>query len=285
MTIRRIPIDPRLEREYNVRKLRDDFDQVFESWIVRSAAFRKAADAALGCSYDAGEKDKLDLFRCGTVNAPLLMFIHGGYWQRGDRSAYSFAAESFVHNGVDVAVFGYELCPAATMSGIVRKTQQAIIWLWENGRQYGVSPERINVTGFSAGGHLTAMMLATDWLSLNEKVPKDLVRTGCPLSGLYQLVPLLKTTIADALGIDESAAMRLSPHFLAPPAAVPTLVVIGAAETREFHWQTDEFCAKWKTYCPALEKYIEPGVDHFDLINRLASVDSTVFRKVRSLLK
>ena len=100
---REFPIDPDLEQGYNVRLLRDDFQQLFESWTARSSVFRANADAQLDCAYDDGPRDKLDLFRCGELSAPLLVFIHGGYWQRGDKSVFSFIAEPFVVRGVDVA--------------------------------------------------------------------------------------------------------------------------------------------------------------------------------------
>ena len=121
---RSIPIDPILEKGYNVRLLVDDFDGLIEKWSNWSEVFRSNADSALNCQYGNGEKDKLDIFRCGKPNAPLFIFIHGGYWQRGDKSVYSFVAQSFVNSGIDVALIGYQLCPGASMTNIIEKSER-----------------------------------------------------------------------------------------------------------------------------------------------------------------
>ena len=105
---RTIPIDHILEAGYNVRLLVEDFDGLINTWSARSEKFRSTVDSSLNCQYDEGEKNKLDLFRCGKPNAPLYVFVHGGYWQRGDKSVYSFIAESFVKSGIDVALIGYQ---------------------------------------------------------------------------------------------------------------------------------------------------------------------------------
>ena len=129
---RTIPIDPILEKGYNVRLLVDDFDGLINTWFQRSEQFRSKIDNSLNCKYDEGEKNKLDIFRCGKPNAPLYVFVHGGYWQRGDKSVYSFVAESFVKSGIDVALIGYQLCPESSMTGIVNQIRTALIWLWRN---------------------------------------------------------------------------------------------------------------------------------------------------------
>ena len=281
---RTIPVDPILEKGYNVRLLVDDFDGLISRWSDRSEKFRQNVDSSLNCQYGDGEKDKLDIFRCGEANAPLFIFIHGGYWQRGDKSVYSFVAESFINSGIDVALIGYQLCPVASMTNIVEKIQEAIIWIWHNAENYSISKNRINVSGHSAGGHITGMILATDWQQISSDLPTDLVKTGIPISGLYQLEPLRKTTIADALGLDDVESMALSPHFFEPITTAPILVTLGGAETPEFHWQTDQFVEKWKLHDISLDYHAEPDVDHFGVVERLASKDSQIFKKISDWL-
>ena len=110
------------------------------------------------------------------------------------------------------------------------------------------------------------------------------MKTGIPISGLYQLEPLRKTTIADALGLDDAESMALSPHFFEPITTAPILVTLGGAETPEFHWQTDQFVEKWKLNDAPLEDHAEPDVDHFGVIERLASKDSQIFKKISDWL-
>jgi arylformamidase len=282
---REIPVDPELEKGYNLRLLRDDFQQLYESWATRSETFRDNADAQIDCAYDDGPRDKLDLFRCGERGAPLLVFIHGGYWQRGEKAVFSFIAGPFVERGIDVALIGYQLCPAIDMSSLASQIQKAIIWLWRNALQCGISADRINVCGHSAGGHLTGMMLATQWNQLGDDLPHNLVKAAIPMSGLYQLQPLRQTTINDALGMDASIAHDNSPYFLKPATDAPILVTIGGGESAELHWQTHQFVEKWSRYQVPIETHVEADVDHIDLVNRLARGDSEIFNKVHAWLR
>ena len=282
---RAFPIDPELEKGYNVRLLRDDFQQLYEDWTTRSSEFRNNASGRLELAYDNGSRDKLDLFHSGNTGAALLVFIHGGYWQRGDKSVFSFIAEPFVERGVDVALIGYQLCPDADMNSMVEQIRKAIIWLWRNAPDLGISADRINLCGHSAGGHLTAMMLTTRWRKLGGDLPDDLVKTGIPMSGLYQLEPLRHTTISDALGMDASVAHSNSPHFLKPATNAPVLLTIGGDESTQLHWQTDQFIQQWDHYQVPIARHVEADVDHFDLVNRLARSDSELFKKARAWLK
>ena len=281
---RTIPIDPTLEKGYNVRLLVDDFDALIEKWSKWSEDFRANVDYSLNCQYSSGEKDKLDIFRCGKPNAPLFIFIHGGYWQRGDKSVYSFVAESFVSSGIDVALIGYQLCPGTSMTNIVDKIREAIVWIWNNASDYSISRHRINVSGHSAGGHITGMVLATDWSTISNNLPKDIVKTGIPISGLYQLDPIRETTIADALGLNDEESLALSPHFYQPQTEAPILVTLGGGETPEFHWQTNKFLKRWKNFKAPLDYFAEPDVDHFGVVEMLANSESQIFIKVKSFI-
>ena len=277
-------IDPKLEKGYNLRLLRDDIEPLFEDWSERSMTFQASADARFDCAYDAGSRDRLDLFRCGEKEAPLFVFIHGGYWQRGDKSTYSFIAKPFVDRGVDVAIIGYQLCPATDIGSIVAQVRKAIIWLWRNAVQLGISANRINVCGHSAGGHLTGMMLTTKWSQLADDIPENLVKSGIPISGLYQLEPLRHTTINDALGMDASVAHNNSPYLQQPATRAPVLVVIGSAESAQLHWQMDQLVTRWSRPQLMIDTHIEADVDHFDVVNRLAQSDSEIFKLVHDRL-
>ena len=281
---RTIPINQALEKGYNVRLLVDDFDALIEKWSNWSEDFRANVDSSLDCQYGNGEKDKLDIFRSGKPNAPLFIFVHGGYWQRGDKSIYSFVADSFVNSGIDVALIGYQLCPGASMTNIVDKIREAIVWIWNNASDYSISRHRINVSGHSAGGHITGMVLATDWSTISNNLPKDIVKTGIPISGLYQLDPIRETTIADALGLNDEESLALSPHFYQPQTESPILVTLGGGETPEFHWQTNKFLKRWKNFKAPLDYFAEPDVDHFGVVERLANSESQIFIKVKNFI-
>ena len=173
-----------LEREYNlIAKRGPDFPQLIEAWLARCAAHREACGAKVDIPYGEGERERLDLFSGGDSNGPLLVYIHGGYWQRGDKNMYSFVTESFIKHGVAVAVLNYNLTPSVRMGQIPPQIRKAVAFLWRSGADLGYSRDKIFVMGHSAGGHLTAMMMATDWSSVDSDMPVDVVKGGVPISG------------------------------------------------------------------------------------------------------
>ena len=213
------------------------------------------------------------------------MFIHGGYWQRGDKSAYSFVAQPFVETGVNVVLLGYPLCPDATISEILVSIQRGILWVWRNAESHGLSSERINLAGHSAGGHLTAMAVTTNWADLDTDAPDDIIKTGIPISGLYELEPLRATSISEPLNLDDDETQSMSPCLRAPRGNIPLLAIVGGAETDQFHQQTDQFLDLWGSHDITLGKHTEPEVDHIDIVNRLADSHSEIFNYVLRWLK
>lgn len=272
--------DPELEAQYNNVARRPDVDDLLQNWIDRSAAWREYADALLDQAYGEHERERVDLFRSGRSDAPLLVYIHGGYWQRGDKSMYSFVAQAFNAAGIDVAVVGYPLCPEVSMSALTDSIRRALAWLYRSAGKLGINRERINLSGHSAGGHLTAMGLVTNWPLLAGDLPANLLKSGIALSGLFRLQPLLPTSISTALHLTEAEITQLSPVFAPAPATIPTLVVVGGAESEQFFVQADDLVRAWSNDMRQIERYDEPGVDHFDLVNRLADPASELFRRV-----
>ena len=200
-----------LEAEYNNRKRVPAHAEHAARWQAASAAYRQAAKGAeLDLAYGPSERNRYDLFRAGDPKAPLVVYIHGGYWQRGDRKDYSFLAKELNAAGIDVALPSYTLCPAASVMDIIGELRACLIAIW---RKTGKHPV---VTGHSAGGHLTGAMVATDWSKVAD-APADLVRAGVPISGVFELEPLIPTSINDLVGLDAAAARAASPLLWPPP--------------------------------------------------------------------
>jgi arylformamidase len=278
-------IDPELEYDYNNMARRPDAPELLQGLAERSAAYRQRADAALDCRYGDGERERLDLFRCGARNAPLFVYIHGGYWQRGDKSMYSYLAEPFNAAGIDVAIVGYPLCPQVSMTQIVASIRSALAWLWRNAGELGVDGGRINLCGHSAGGHLTAMALATRWPDLGDDLPADLLKSTIPISGLYRLEPLLATTISHLLQLTPEEVETLSPVNLAASGNAKMLIVVGGGETPAFFSQADDLVAAWSRPGLAIERHDDPGADHFDVAVNLGDPKSALFRRVLDWLR
>ena len=273
-------IDEKLEKNYVIGKLRHDLAELMQSWAERSASYRNAADAVLDQPYGDDPREKIDIFHCGAEDAPLLIYVHGGYWQRGDKSIYSFIAKSFVEQAVDVAIVGYPLCPQVSLTGLVDTVRKAIVFLFNNAGSLKIDRDRFNICGNSAGGHLVAMMMATHWFEIDSSLPNDLIKFGAPISGLYDLEPLRYTTLNDAVRLDAEEAKNNSPLLLKPVSNAPILAAVGEAETGVFFTQMDGLIQSWQSKECVIEQHVEDNADHFDVIECLGDSASELFQNI-----
>ena len=275
------------DAQYNLRSGRPDYEQtVMPGWIAGSEAARDTLQCHLDTRYGEGDKQLLDVFSCGDPSAPTLIYVHGGYWQRGDKSVYSFLASPFVASGVNVVVIGYDLCPAVTITQISQEAREALTYIWRNADDLGLNRDRLTVMGHSAGGHITQMMMATDWTKMGAELPADLVKAGIPISPLSYLEPVrLTEALNTGIRMTAEEAERESPMTNHPPATnAPQLVVVGGAETAEFHRQAQMYVDKYGSDARTIGLYVVPDVDHFDELNVLADPNSAFFIKVRDVV-
>jgi len=270
------------DAEYNLRAGRPDYEvTVIPGWIENSEKARDNLDCSLDIRYGTGDRQKLDVFRCDDPAAPTLVYFHGGYWQRGDKSIYSFIAAPFVQVGISVIVVGYDLCPDVTITRISEEAREAMAYIWAHGEALGINRDRITVMGHSAGGHITQMMMATDWSAFCDGLPADLIKAGMPVSPLSYLEPVRLTEALNAgIRMDAAEAEAESPMTNHPPATdAPQLVVVGGAETSEFHRQARMYAEAYQTETRDIGLYIVPDVDHFDELNVLVDPNSPFFKK------
>ena len=263
-------IDAHLEAQYNARAAVPEHVEIQADWQRRSERLRATRDCKLDLAYGDGERHKLDLFTTDAGNGPLQMFLHGGYWQRGDRRANHFVAEGLCANGVNVAMVGYDLCPSVTLDDIVGQVRAALAWLWRNAERLGFDADRIQVCGHSAGGHLTAMLMATHWPDQGADLPAHLIHSGLAISGLYELDPLRHTSLNEALAMDAETAGRNSPALLPATGSAPLIAAVGGLESAEFHRQAATLAQRWRDRSGAVEVLEVPGTNHFTILERLA---------------
>lgn len=267
------------EAEYNNRVRVAEYRDIVARWQATSAADRRTARADLDRPYGSGERQRYDLFHSGERAAPLIVFIHGGYWQLGGRQDTAFVARALTAAGIDVAVPSYSLCPAVSVMQIVDELRRCLAALWT------ATEKRPVVVGHSAGGHLTAAMLASDWRKL-PGVPDDLVRAGCAISGVFELAPLIPTSINTATRLDPTTAAEASPLRWPPPPRGRTLVAaVGGDESGEFHRQSRTMTEVWAKAGVETEYLSIPGTNHFTIVDELTKPDSALFGRVVSLAR
>lgn len=264
------------QAEYDNRARVPEHPGIITHWARDSAGFRASwPEAELDLAYGPGERERLDLFRPGPGGGwPLALFIHGGYWQALDRLFFGHVARGLLDHGVAVAIPSYDLCPAVPLARIVEQVREAAAFLHR--RRLGA--RRMLAMGHSAGGHLTAMLMATDWRALDPALPPDLVPAGLPISGVFELEPLLPTTIAAPLRLTPEEARRLSPRLLPPPAGAALHAVVGAAESGEFLRQTRDFATAWGGSWEAV-----PGANHFTVLNVLTDPASPLVARAAAM--
>lgn len=282
--------DPQwLDVQYNNRARVPDFAAHLAHWIDQSARARQAPGCVLDIAYGKSAGEKLDIFPAAArkkngKGAPVLVFIHGGWWRSLDKSDHSFVAPSFMANDVCVVVPNYDLCPAVTIPEITMQMVRALAWTFRNIEKHGGDPSRITVAGHSAGGHLSAMMLACDWPAYARDLPSNLVKNALSISGLHDLAPLPHTpAMKDSLRLTPKDVSRASPALLPAPKAGSLYAVVGGDESEEFLRQNVVIQQAWgKRAVPVCEEL--PGLNHFSVLQTLAEPDQRAHQLALKLL-
>lgn len=264
------------EIQYNNRARVPEHPQIFAGWIEDAAAFRLEAPPTT-LPYGESERRRIDLFTPAEPRGrATLMFIHGGYWQSLDRPYFSHLARGALAHGVSVAIPGYDLCPQVSVADIVEQMRAACRVLAGLGRP-------LVVAGHSAGGHLAACMLATDWHALEPDLPPALVASAYSISGLFDLRPLVDTSVNAALGLDAESARAASPLFMRTPAGLKLDAVVGGDESEEYLRQSRTIVDEWGARGVEARYEAIPGRNHFDVVAPLADPHSAMTRRLVDL--
>ncbi len=262
-----------LDEQYNNRARFPDFTRHFEAWGDWSRKTRTQLPRYLDLPFGTSESERLDIFPAEKPGAPLYLFIHGGYWYSLDKSDYSYVAEGLRPHGVATAVNNFGLAPAHDMDEIVRQNRAALAWLYRNAEDYGYDRDRIYAAGHSAGGHLAAMLLATDWLAWGSDLPTDLVKGACAIGGIFDLEPIRLSFLNEKLHLTKGQVARHSPLSQSYKRKAPLLLIVAKDESPEFHRQSEEMAAFWRTLGYPADLAVPESLDHFDVVNQLIDPD------------
>jgi arylformamidase len=267
-----------LDAEYNNRtKVKDAMD-----WIARYGAESARVRAELPMQFDVPygphHAERLDVFPAAKPGpAPVHVFVHGGYWHRLDKADFSFVVRGLRPAGAVTVVVDYGLIPSIDMDTLVGQCRSAVAWVHAHARDFGGDPDRLFVSGHSAGGHLTAMLLATDWAAFGR--PADTLKGGVAISGLYDLEPIRLCYLNDVLALTPQAARRNSPVTLSAPRAGALILALGGDEGPEYHRQTGDLAAAWGVK-PA-DVLDMAGHNHFSIVSELENPFSPLARAIQ----
>jgi arylformamidase len=271
------------ESAYNPRLVVPEYASHFERWRKKAKQARDTLSGYLDVPYGPHPMEKLDIFRAQGQSRALLVFIHGGYWRALDKSDCSFVAVPFVQHGVTVALINYALCPAVHVQDIVLQVLQACAWLYRNGNNFGAPAGKLFVAGHSAGGHLTAMTLAAQWQKFSPDLPKRVVQAGLPISGVYDVEPIMRTpSINVDVRFTPAEVKRVSPAFMPPATDAPLYTAVGGKEQEGFHFQNKLIRERWKVVVK--DDLACPEDNHFTILDRLAEPGSPLFKGALTMM-
>lgn len=262
-----------LDDSYNNTKAVPASPGMFNAWIERSKSFRASHSQYLDIPYGTLDRENIDYYSAGK-NTPVVIFIHGGFWQSRSKDDFAFLAESYLKEGISVAMVGYPLAPQENMDQIVASSEKAVKFISQHLSGWGGNPKNVVLSGWSSGGHLSV-------LSMNAMKVKAVV----PISGIFELEPLIGSYLNKNLRLDLDIAKRNSPILSLPKGKTPIYLFVGSAELSEMRRQSYGYAAKLKaSRYPVL--FVEiPGKDHYTMLEQFEFPDGAIHSQIVSALK
>ncbi len=264
---------PALDAAYNNGASVAGSAEIIAQWQRRSAVLRDRVAGPRNVPYASPPRARLDFFPARHSGAPTLLFFHGGYWQRNAREGFSFVAEGALAHGISVAVAGYTLAPEARMDDIVVEARAAAAWLHDNLADWGGDPNRIFAAGWSAGGHLAAMVMG-----------ETAIRGGLAISGIFDLEPIRLNYLNEKLGLDAAESQRNSPLYHLPERTGALLVAVGGDELPELRRQSQDYADAWRGHGLPVVFQELPRCHHYAALEQLAHPDGTLVDALRELV-
>ncbi|NKS25635.1 alpha/beta hydrolase fold domain-containing protein [Rhodococcus hoagii] len=275
--------DPQIDVDYNVRNTVSPelFDATVEEYRQRSRETVDGLDGFADVRFDPDSTERLDVWGVGGALRPVFVAIHGGYWRALSRHHTAFMAGMLADAGIATVTVDYGLAPHTPLEEIVRQVRAAVAWVYHHGAEHGLDRNRIVVGGSSAGGHLTATTMVSGWQA-EFGIPDDVVRAAMPISGLFDIRPLVNSFANEWLGLDDSRASALSPMLQTDRVGPRAVVAVAEHDGVGFLEQSRKFHEAWARRSES-ELLVVPDRNHYDIFLDLAEPDSALGRALLGL--
>jgi arylformamidase len=273
-----------IDLEYDVEASVPDFMIYANLFGGESEKVRQDMDCMLDVRFGPSLDETLDIFPAADPDAPILVFVHGGYWRMLTSKEFSFVARAPVSRGYTVIVTNYSLCPKVSIDEITRQSRAALAWLRTTDLRFNGNRNRIFVSGHSAGGQQTAELLGTDWKG-EYGLDADIIKGGISISGLFDLRPLRYSFVQPKLLLTHDTIERQSPLFHLPKIAPPLLVSVGGDESSEFRRQSSDYYAAWRGAGLSGEYFEQATKNHFTAIEGFLDPNSALFKTMDRFMR
>ncbi|RUR58030.1 alpha/beta hydrolase [Vreelandella populi] len=264
MLYRHFATQEEIDRAYNPMLGRDP-QVLVKDWQQRSEASRARHRVTLDLAYGPSTAERMDIFHAQSSDAPVHVFYHGGYWRSLSHREFSFIVDGLVEAGITVVVVNYALCPEVRFSELVRQSRAAVAYVYRHAKALGVDPAQLSISGHSAGGHLSAMLVSTDWEG-SFGLPNQLIRGALCISGLYDLRPFPWSWLQPKLQLSGRDVQEFSPLWLPCRVSAPMQLVVGGQEPEEFERQMMAYGEQLLHKGQQVEQHLLNEADHFSIL-------------------
>ena len=268
-----------MESHFNPRAVLPDVDGLIAERSAKSAETRETLTNHRNLAYGDSDRQVVDIFPAAAPNAPVNVYIHGGYWRAVSKDDVSALAEHFYAKGVTTVLLEYDLCPNVTLTDIVRQTRRGLAWTYSNIAEYGGDPNRFYISGSSAGGHLVAMMLAQDW-EKEEGIPNDFIKGAVAITGVLDTDPVLHVTPNDQIRLTDELARENNPMLNPPKSRSPLVIVVGGNEPDGWRQMSKDYYELCKSHGVPCEYHEIPGTHHFSVTEAIGEAGSLMQKLV-----
>ncbi len=240
-------------------------------------------DVQMDVPYGPRPRQKLDVFRPkagGGAPKPVIVFLHGGFWQEGDKSVSGFAASCFATQGWASISLGYTLTPEVSLSVLTREIHDGLQYIAQNSDALGIDAGKVILVGHSAGGHLAASVIC----DLLGRGTHRLIQGAVLVSGVFELAPIARSYVSDLTPMTDAEIKDLSPLRRPVLADIPVHILIGADEPEAFQVQSAVIHDRWAAHLPEVSFHSARGRDHFDVLEELQDPDSVTVRSIGQMI-